>query len=188
MKTITIDEVKAGAHEGACLIDVRTGGEYAALHAEGAVCLPLDQIDTASVKQVAGDRQRVLVLCQSGNRARKACDKLGAIDGCELIVVEGGTTAWMEAGLPVIRGKGVISIERQVRIAAGFLVALGVALGYWVHPGFLGLSAFVGVGLMFAGITDFCGMGLLIAKMPWNKAPSCARPAASTTSGPAKAA
>ena len=63
----------------------------------------------------------------------------------------------------------VISLERQVRIAAGSLVLIGVILGWFVHRGFFGLSAFVGAGLIFAGITDFCGMGLLLAKLPWNK-------------------
>jgi predicted branched-subunit amino acid permease len=62
-----------------------------------------------------------------------------------------------------------MSLERQVRITAGSLVFIGVALGWFVHRGFYGLSAFVGAGLVFAGITDFCGMGLLLARMPWNK-------------------
>ena len=57
-----------------------------------------------------------------------------------------------------------------MRIAAGSLVLLGTALGAFVHPGFLGLSAFVGAGLVFAGITDTCGMGMLLARMPWNRA------------------
>ena len=87
-------------------------------------------------------------------------------------VVEGGTLGWAEAGLPVNRGTTkVISLERQVRIAAGLLVLTGVALGTWVHPGFYGISAFVGAGLTFAGITDWCGMAMLLAKMPWNQRP-----------------
>jgi rhodanese-related sulfurtransferase len=85
------------------------------------------------------------------------------------VVVEGGTEAWIAAGLPVDRGTvTAISLERQVRIAAGALVLLGVLLGWLVHPAFFGLSGFVGAGLVFAGITDFCGMGLLLARMPWN--------------------
>ena len=52
---------------------------------------------------------------------------------------------------------------------AGFLVLIGVALGYFVHPYFTGLSAFVGVGLAFAGIMDTCGMGMILARMPWNR-------------------
>jgi hypothetical protein len=71
--------------------------------------------------------------------------------------------------LPVVRGRKAISLERQVRIAAGLLVLLGVLLGWLVHPVLFGLSAFVGAGLVFAGVTDFCGMGLLLARMPWNQ-------------------
>jgi hypothetical protein len=62
-----------------------------------------------------------------------------------------------------------MSLERQVRIAAGSLVVLGVVLSFLVHPYFIGLSAFIGAGLVFAGITDTCGMGILISKMPWNQ-------------------
>lgn len=83
--------------------------------------------------------------------------------------MEGGTQAWDLAGLPVSRGKKAMSLERQVRIAAGFLVFLGAALGFFVHPYFIAISAFVGAGLMFAGITDTCGMGMMLAKMPWNQ-------------------
>lgn len=46
--------------------------------------------------------------------------------------------AWEQAGLPVVRGRKTISLERQVRIAAGSLVVIGTALGFFVHPGFLG--------------------------------------------------
>ena len=67
------------------------------------------------------------------------------------------------------KGKGVISIERQVRIGAGTMVLAGVLLGYYVHPGWYFLSGFIGCGLIFAGTTDWCGMGLLLAKMPWNQ-------------------
>jgi predicted branched-subunit amino acid permease len=62
-----------------------------------------------------------------------------------------------------------ISVERQVRIAAGSIVLSGVLLSKFVHPNFVWLSGFVGAGLIFAGITDFCGMGLLLAKAPWNR-------------------
>lgn len=58
-----------------------------------------------------------------------------------------------------------LPLMRQVQIAAGVLILLGVALGYAVNSGFL-LSAFVGAGLAFAGITGFCGMARLLALMP----------------------
>ena len=109
------------------------------------------------------------MICRSGSRGRQACEKFLAAGYHNVVNVEGGTLAWERAGLPVVRGKKAISLERQVRIAAGSLVVLGTALGAFVHPGFLGLAAFVGAGLVFAGITDTCGMGMLLARMPWNR-------------------
>ena len=80
--------------------------------------------------------------------------------------------ACIAAGLPIVRGKAAMSLERQVRIAAGSLVLIGILLSLFVHPYLLGLSAFVGAGLVFAGITDTCGMGMLLARMPWNRCES----------------
>jgi rhodanese-related sulfurtransferase len=111
----------------------------------------------------------VVLVCRSGKRAEQARRKLAAAGCGNLAVLEGGVTAWEQAGLPVKRGKAVLSLERQVRIAAGLLVLAGVVLGFLVHPGFFGLSAFVGAGLTFAGLTDWCGMAQLLAKMPWNQ-------------------
>ena len=69
-----------------------------------------------------------------------------------------------------IRGRKTISIERQVRIGAGSLVFISTTLGWFVHPAFFLLAAFVGAGLVFAGVTDICGMAILLAKAPWNRA------------------
>lgn len=145
------------------LIDVRTPAEFGEIHIEGSTLMPLDRLAPAEITGPA------VLVCRSGKRAEQARQKLAAA-GCEnLAVLEGGVTAWEQAGLPVARGKAVISLERQVRIAAGLLVVTGVGLGTWVHPGFYGLAAFVGAGLTFAGITDWCGMAMLLAKMPWNQ-------------------
>ena len=86
-----------------------------------------------------------------------------------MVNVQGGTAAWEQAGLPVVRGKKAVSLERQVRIVAGFLALTGALLGFFVNIHFIWLSAFIGAGLMFAGITDTCGMGMMLAKMPWNR-------------------
>ncbi len=150
------------------LIDVRSPAEYRTVHAEGAQLVPLDQFDPARVQASIPPGLTVHLLCKSGGRAQQAAQRL-ADAGCPCVVVEGGTEAWIAAGLPVVRGQATMSLERQVRIVAGGLVLLGVALGYTVHPYWFGLSGFVGAGLMFAGITDTCMMGLLLAKMPWNR-------------------
>ncbi len=158
------------------LIDVRTPVEYQEVHVPFARNVPLDRLDPTEV--LAGHKQDepLYVICRSGSRASKACEAI-SIAGYENVVnVEGGTQAWDAAGLPVKRGKAAMSLERQVRIAAGLLVLVGTLLGYFVSEYFLGLSAFVGAGLVFAGVTDTCGMGMILARMPWNQVKS---PAAS---------
>lgn len=157
------------------LIDVRTPVEFREVHAEYARNIPLDAFDPQEVmsNRNGSSDKPLYVICRSGSRAAKACEKLIACGHEDIVNVEGGTLAWEEAGLPVTRGQKAMSLERQVRIAAGFLVLTGVVLGFAVHPAFFGLSGFVGAGLMFAGITDTCAMGMLIAKMPWNQVTAC---------------
>lgn len=150
------------------LIDVRTPVEYREVHVSFARNVPLDTLDITNFKERSSE-QPLYVICRSGGRGQKACEALQAAGIENVLNVSGGTLAWEAAGLPVLRGKKAISLERQVRIAAGSLVLLGVVLGVLVHPGFLGISAFVGAGLTFAGITDTCGMGMMLAKMPWNQ-------------------
>jgi len=150
------------------VIDVRTGAEYAAEHIPGAHLIPLDQLE-ARLNEVRAVPAPRLVLCRSGGRAAMAKKTLEQHHVAGLRVVEGGLGAYVAAGGKTVKGKSVLSLERQVRIAAGALVLLGVLLGSFVHAGFLALAGFVGAGLVFAGVTDWCGMGLLLAKMPWNQ-------------------
>lgn len=153
------------------LIDVRTPVEFQEVHLLMARNVPLDRLDPAAVMATRnGARDEPLyVVCRSGSRGRQACERFRAAGFTNVVNVEGGTLACVEAGLPVVRGKKMISLERQVRIAAGLLVLLGAVLGWLVHPAGMALSAFVGAGLVFAGVTDTCGMGLLLARMPWNR-------------------
>lgn len=153
------------------LIDVRTPLEFQEMHVANARNVPMDQLDPAAIMHARnGTKEESLyVICRSGSRGRQACEKFLAAGFTNVINIEGGTLACVEAGLPVVRGKKMISLERQVRIAAGSMVLVGALLGWLVHPAFVGLSAFVGAGLVFAGITDTCGMGMMLARMPWNQ-------------------
>jgi len=153
------------------LIDVRTPMEYDELHAEPARLVPLQGLEPTQFmagRTLPAD-QPLYVICQSGGRSRQACEAFAAAGFSNVVNVEGGTRAWAAANLPVVRGRQRVSLERQVRIAAGSLVLLGIGLGFFVHPGLFGLSAFVGAGLVFSGITDTCGMALMLARMPWNR-------------------
>ena len=174
MSTISPADLKRFLDEkpSSVVIDVRTSVEFDQVHVPQARNLPLSSFQPKRLVE-NGElpaEDPIFILCQSGARAQKAADQFLAAGLRNAIVVEGGTQAWVASNLPVTRGQGkVISLERQVRIGAGSLVLTGVILGWFVHPGFFGLSAFVGAGLVFAGITDWCGMGLLLAKAPWNQ-------------------
>lgn len=164
------------------LIDVRTPAEYEELHAEGAKLTPLDRLDPKALAAECPAGEFIYFICRSGGRGKQACEKLRTAGLDRVVNVEGGTLAWEQAGLPVHRGRRTISLERQVRIAAGALVLLGTALGAFVDPAFLGLAAFVGAGLVFAGITDTCGMGILLGRMPWNRRGGNGKRAGTTSS------
>jgi len=154
--------------KGVELIDVRTPVEYREVHVSFARNVPLDRLD--AVELTAGRNGSPLyVICRSGSRGQQACENLSAAGYTNVVNVEGGTQAWEQAGLPVVRGQKSVSLERQVRIAAGALVVIGSALGAFVSPYWIGLAAFVGAGLIFAGVTDTCGMGMILARMPWNQ-------------------
>lgn len=170
---VTCEQVMQRLHAGerVLLLDVRTAAEFEGVHVEGARLMPLDRLDPqALVREREGDgNEPVYVICRTGQRAARAAERLQQAGVREVYVVEGGMRAWEAAGLPVRRGRAVMSLERQVRIAAGLLVVLGVVLGWLVHPLLYLIAAFVGGGLIFAGVTDTCGMAMLLAHMPWNR-------------------
>jgi rhodanese-related sulfurtransferase len=173
--TISAREFARRHAEGVHALDVRTPAEHAGLHVEGAVCCPVGEWQTAQLLSDLRARgfsaqDTLYLLCQSGRRAQMAAEQIARESDVNVVVVDGGTEACVAAGLPVRQGgRRVWSLERQVRVAAGFLVLSGVVLGTLVAPGWYVLSGFVGAGLMFAGITDTCAMGMLIARMPWNR-------------------
>ena len=172
MKEVGVNELKGLMDRGETpvVIDVRTPVEFRSARIAAATNLPLDEIDEETLARLETNDKPLYLICQSGARSHKALQKLEALGkGANSVSVAGGMRAWEENGFPVVEGKKVMSLERQVRIAAGSLVFLGALLSVMVHPGFVWLSAFVGAGLVFAGVTDTCGMGLLLARMPWNR-------------------
>lgn len=150
------------------VIDVRTGAEFDGEHISGSLLIPLDQIEVRA-DEVRTTHAPRLLLCGSGNRASTARKVLGKLHVAGLSVIEGGLGAYVESGGNTVKGRARMSLERQVRIAAGSLVLFGVLTGFFIHPAFLILSGFVSTGLIFAGVTDWCGMGILLGKMPWNR-------------------
>ncbi len=151
------------------ILDVRTPAEFSACHVTGAVNLPLDRLTIEAAKNLAKDKTEIFTICHSGKRSLLACQKLSDA-GLNVHSISGGTVACEQQGLTVEKQSGVISLERQVRIAAGLLVLTGAIGAILISPALIYLAAFVGAGLVFSGVTDTCGMALILARMPWNQA------------------
>src|SRR5690606_4647847 len=123
------------------LLDVRTPGEYEAVHLRGAYNVPLDTLGEHAAEIRAAVDVPVVRVCQSGARARRAEAALTAAGMPNLHVVGGGVNGWVAAGRRVERGPARISLERQVRVVAGALAAAGGVLGLLVSPLFALLPA-----------------------------------------------
>ena len=150
------------------LIDIREEDEYAREHIAEAVSLPMSSIETADL--TIETSQHAVFHCRSGMRTETNCALLASRVEGDAYILQGGLEAWKTAGLPTERNTSApLEINRQVQITAGALILAGVGLGIFVHPAFLGLSAFVGAGLTFAGVSGWCGMAKLLTVMPWNK-------------------
>lgn len=152
----------------AVLIDVRESDEYAREHIAGARSMPLSRFDGGSF--VREGINAAIFHCASGRRTEQAAATLEACGLDTVLCLEGGLEGWKRAGLPVeYNRRAPLPLQRQVLIAAGSLVVLGVALAALVSAWFVLLCAAVGAGLVLAGITGFCGMARLLAVMPWNR-------------------
>ena len=148
------------------IVDVRSETEFAAGHIPGAKCIPLQQLPLRHAD--LGDGTIVLV-CEAGTRACIARQDLEQRNGT-IAVLQGGTRAWREAGLPLVFAlRTNWSLERQVRFGAGLLILIGIALTLLVSKTWILMPAFLGGGLTFAGATDICMMGEVLARMPWNR-------------------
>jgi len=180
MQTATIEQIPAKdlaalwrSKPDLAVIDVRTPAEFQSVHARGAKLHPLHDLNARDFSGRSSDRP-VYILCKSGVRATQAAEKLLEAGVEHAVVVEGGTDAWVAAGLPVERGgRNVIPLDRQMRIFAGLLIFAGSLLALLINPAFVWIPLFMGCGLMFAGISGLCPMSNVIARMPWNRASSC---------------
>jgi rhodanese-related sulfurtransferase len=155
------------AHE---LLDVRTPSEYASAHVPGARLIPLNELKVEAILAEHKPGTPIYVLCQAGARATKAIEQFERAGCDDCVLVEGGTQAWIDVGLPVHHGvRSVLPLMRQVQIVVGAFSVAGTVLALIVNRWFAVLPLFLGCGLLFAGITGTCGMALLLARMPWNR-------------------
>jgi rhodanese-related sulfurtransferase len=165
LQRISPADAKHLVDKGALLIDIRGADEHVREYIPDARNCPVNEM--GKLGAVAGP---VVFYCRTGNRTAVNSARLAAAAGCEAYAIDGGIDAWKQAGLPVRTDRSrPIEIQRQVQLAAGSLVLLGVLLGLTGHPAFYAVAGFVGAGLVFAGPTGWCGMAKLLGWMPWNR-------------------
>lgn len=168
IKTIDAAQAAELIKSGAVIIDIRSQDEYARKHILDAICIPANEMNKDKIPA----NSTVIFSCLSGMRTKNNAESLSkcACDCSNVYILEGGLNAWEKCGLPVEKNAACsLDVMRQVQIAAGSLILIGVLLGFFVSKWFFLLSGFVGAGLLFAGLTGFCGMAVLLMKMPWNK-------------------
>lgn len=159
-----------GQHEDLLVLDVRSAAEFDSMHIRGSYNVPLPLLSEHADELAARLGARVVLVCQSGIRAEQARQRLGAAGIETAYVLTGGAPGYAAAGGDVVRGKERWALERQVRLAAGSLVMLGLAGGRFVSPKVRILAAAIGAGLTFSAASNTCAMGSALSAMPWNKA------------------
>lgn len=178
MKTLDLPTVVTAAElainkDAVTIIDVRSPAEYEASHIDGSFNVPLDQLPDYADSLRDTIHKPVVLVCRSGMRAQQAESALRSHDLPGLHVLEGGLSSWENANRPVIRGKQIWSMERQVRGIAGALGLTGALLGIFVNPAFTWLSAGIGGGLLFSALSNTCGMAKVLSLLPYNKGQAC---------------
>ncbi|MGA2916477.1 MAG: MBL fold metallo-hydrolase [Sedimentisphaerales bacterium] len=150
------------------LLDVRSALEFSQVHIEKSINIPIDTL-SGRIGELSRSGQNYIVFCMAGIRSPMAADMLIQAGINSVKVMEGGIARWQKEKLPVVKGRGGISLERQVRIIAGSLVLTGIIQAALLHWAFIFISVFVSCGLIFAGLTDNCLMGMLLMKLTYNK-------------------
>ena len=58
-----------------------------------------------------------------------------------------------------------MTVERYLRMIAGFFVMLSLVLGYFYSPYWYGFTAFVGLNLFQSAFTNWCPMMTILKKL-----------------------
>lgn len=153
------------------VIDVRSAAEFSSVHIPGSYNVPLPLLAEHGHEFATRLPGQVVLICQSGNRARQANERLESVgvDPDSVTVLDGGIAGYEAAGGEVIRGKGAWAMDRQVRMVAGSLVLAGVTASKVVSPKFAYLAGAIGAGLTYSAASNSCAMAAGLSKMPWNR-------------------
>jgi rhodanese-related sulfurtransferase len=160
----------------ASIVDVREPDEHRREHVAGAALFPTSIFSVTGFPAADATRQ-TLILCRSGNRARKVAEALRAAGRTDVRVIDGGIVGWCNAGLPAIQNaRAPLPLMRQVMITVGTMLLGLTVLAMTVSPWFTLAIGAIAVGLLFAGLTGICALASALGKMPWNRAPLASAP------------
>lgn len=100
---VDVKQAQTMVSNGALLLDVREPAEYAAVHALNARLMPLGEVSSRLKEIEAYKDKPIAVICRSGHRSAKAVALLQEAGFTQVSNVQGGTNAWEQAGLEVVR-------------------------------------------------------------------------------------
>lgn len=172
--TVAVEHARQLLHDDPSIriLDVRTGGEFDAVHIPGSFNVPLDTLGEHR-RDLADVDHPVMLVCKSGARATQAHSTLRDAGKAHLHILAGGMDAWERAGGDVVRGSSDMwAMDRQVRLAAGSISLVGILLSLFV-PKAKWMAGAVASGLVFSAVTNTCAMGNALAKLPYNRSDNC---------------
>jgi|SaaInlStandDraft_7_1057024.scaffolds.fasta_scaffold143546_2 rhodanese-related sulfurtransferase len=156
--------------ETSIILDIRTPAEHRSEKIKGSINISLDSFDDMkSHIDELKKYKKIYLICATQSRALKAYELLHARGYNNLFAVLGGMSSWKQLKYPLIEGKKIISLTRQVQITAGGLIILGVLCSLVLDARFIYLPGLIGVGLLYTGISGTCLAAMGLSKMPWNK-------------------
>ena len=85
----------------AVLLDVRTPEEYKSVYLEGAVLLPLAELESKTVNKIPDKNTPIYIYCRSGRRAGTAIEKLKAMGYTDLHNLGGLKDARKKLNIPI---------------------------------------------------------------------------------------
>lgn len=171
LPSISAQELKTllDADSPITVLDVRTPGEFEAVHIPGSYNIPLNLLPEHADEVKKKLAQKIILVCQSGGRAAQAQQCLLEIDIESGSVLAGGIAAYENSGGKVIRGVQRWAMDRQMRMTAGSIVLLSMAGAKFINPKLGYIAAGIGGGLVFSALRNSCPMISALALMPWNK-------------------
>ena len=91
-------------NENIVLLDVRTSEEYAEIHLENALLLPVETLSMQTLSDIGlgenAKNKEIIIYCRSGSRSKQAYDIMNSLGFTNIKSVSGGMVHWQEDGYP----------------------------------------------------------------------------------------